>query len=61
MPGLIQQVRQVLGSTRLMVLIRPRGGDFVYSSEELEVRAPRQACTLLYIWFDPGDLDQDPL
>lgn len=36
--GLIKQVRSCLSSTTLMVLVRPRGGDFVYSADEIQVR-----------------------
>jgi len=40
--GMIQRVRQELlrvhqGATKLMVLVRPRGGDFCYSEEEIAV------------------------
>lgn len=35
--GLIQQVQAVLANTKLMVLIRPRGGDFVYTADEINV------------------------
>ncbi|KAK9805470.1 hypothetical protein WJX72_000152 [[Myrmecia] bisecta] len=35
--GLIRQVRQKLQRTKLHVLIRPRGGDFLYSAEEQKV------------------------
>ena len=34
--GEIKQARKVLGPTRLHVIIRPRGGDFVYSPLEVE-------------------------
>jgi copper homeostasis protein len=42
--GLIQQARRVLTDTKLYVLIRPRGGDFVYSADELQVSG-RRLCT----------------
>jgi copper homeostasis protein len=39
--GLIRQARAVLDSissgTKLMVIIRPRGGDFVYTKDEMQV------------------------
>lgn len=37
--GLVQHVRRITAAsgTQLMVLIRPRGGDFVYSADELAV------------------------
>jgi copper homeostasis protein len=37
--GLIRRVREALGtgSVQLMVLVRPRGADFVYSPDEMEV------------------------
>jgi copper homeostasis protein len=35
--GLIKHVRSVLSRAQLMVLIRPRGGDFVYTPDELQV------------------------
>lgn len=35
--GLIRNVRGCLTSTQLMVMIRPRGGDFVYDDDELQV------------------------
>jgi copper homeostasis protein CutC len=34
--GLIKQVRQTLSKTQLMILIRPRGGDFVYTADEMQ-------------------------
>ncbi len=35
--GMIRLARKILQHTRLYVMIRPRGGDFCYSDEELEV------------------------
>jgi copper homeostasis protein CutC len=37
--GLIGQAREALTCTKLMVLIRPRGGDFVYTQDEIAVSA----------------------
>ena len=35
--GMIRLARKILNNTLLYVMIRPRGGDFYYSEEELEV------------------------
>lgn len=37
--GLITRVLSMAGSLPVLVLVRPRGGDFCYSTEELEVMA----------------------
>lgn len=45
--GLIKQVRNAIGGsnsrTRLMVLIRPRGGDFMYVEEEVCVSTTKRS------------------
>lgn len=36
-PGAIALARRALTSTKLMVLVRPRGGDFLYDDSEMDV------------------------
>lgn len=44
--GTIKLARQALSNgTQLMVLVRPRGGDFVYSEAELQVESPQAGST----------------
>ena len=38
--GLIKSVRAVLRGVPLHVLIRPRGGDFIYTHNEMQVQIP---------------------
>lgn len=36
--GMLKQVKSMLGPTfPVFVLVRPRGGDFLYSSDEVEI------------------------